>query len=227
MFQAKRNIVLRCFHKVSRFCRQLNKKRTSQNIHVMRTPRNGVNLFLRIALLPRGFGILAIAEYQKTRFVKISSAIQKLIMGEHKGTKWWSHRPTCIYFFQNKYAIKKFWEELSTFLYYDTVLIENDASNNSSIVACVFLATVTFLPSLRLVTTGGYWCTHKHRWYGSMKSAVEMSSVAMIYISNFITIGSGIQKLSGGRGYTHKQHDDLISLLSFFFQNTGKWASCR
>jgi hypothetical protein len=33
------------------------------------------------------------------------------------------------------------------FLRYDTGRIENDASNNSSIVACVFVAAVTFLPS--------------------------------------------------------------------------------
>jgi hypothetical protein len=31
-----------------------------------------------------------------------------------------------------------------------------------------------------------------------MKYAVEMSSVAMIYIPSFIQIGSGIQKLIGG-----------------------------
>jgi hypothetical protein len=32
--------------------------------------------------------------------------------------------------------------------------------------------------------------------------AVEMGSGAMIYILSFIKIGSGLQKLSGGRGYT-------------------------
>jgi hypothetical protein len=31
-----------------------------------------------------------------------------------------------------------------------------------------------------------------------VKHAVEMGSDAMIYISNFIKIGSGIQKLKGG-----------------------------
>jgi hypothetical protein len=47
-----------------------------------------------------------------------------------------------------------------------------------------------------------------------MKYAVEMGSVAMIYISSFIKIGSGIQKLIG---VIHRQHGDIISLISFFF----------
>jgi hypothetical protein len=49
-----------------------------------------------------------------------------------------------------------------------------------------------------------------------MKSVVEMGSVATKHVSSFITIGSGIQKFIGGRGYTHKQHGDLTGLLSFF-----------
>jgi hypothetical protein len=35
---------------------------------------------------------------------------------------------------------------------------------------------------------------HIHRWEGFMKYAVEMGSGAMIYISNFIKMGSGILK---------------------------------
>jgi hypothetical protein len=49
-----------------------------------------------------------------------------------------------------------------------------------------------------------------------MKYAVDMGSGAMIYISSFKKIGSGIQKLMGG---IHRQHGDLISLLSFFQNN--------
>jgi hypothetical protein len=45
--------------------------------------------------------------------------------------------------------------------------------------------------------------------------AIEMGSGAMIYISSFIKIGSGIQKLIG---VTHRQRGDRISLL-LFFQN--------
>jgi hypothetical protein len=53
---------------------------------------------------------------------------------------------------------KKFWEELiAYFPSYDTGHIENDASNNSSIVACVFVTTVTFLPSRCPATIGGFY----------------------------------------------------------------------
>jgi hypothetical protein len=43
--------------------------------------------------------------------------------------------------------------------------------------------------------------------------AFEMGSGAVIYIPSFIKIGSGIQKLMGGRD---RQQRDLISLLYFF-----------
>jgi hypothetical protein len=50
-----------------------------------------------------------------------------------------------------------------------------------------------------------------------MRYAVEKRSDAMIYISRFIEIGSGIQKLmGGGDSQTHRQHGDRISLLPFF-----------
>jgi hypothetical protein len=52
---------------------------------------------------------------------------------------------------------KKFWEELiAYFPWYDTGHIENDASNNSSIVGCAFVTAVTFLPSSCLATIGGF-----------------------------------------------------------------------
>jgi hypothetical protein len=52
---------------------------------------------------------------------------------------------------------KKFWEELiAYFPSYDTGHIENDASNNSFIVASVFVTAVTFLPSRCLATIGGF-----------------------------------------------------------------------
>jgi hypothetical protein len=51
-----------------------------------------------------------------------------------------------------------------------------------------------------------------------MKYAVEMDSSAVIYIPIFIKIGSGIQKLIRSiHRHTDRQHDDLISLLLFFF----------
>jgi hypothetical protein len=71
---------------------------------------------------------------------------------------------------------KKFWEELMIYFpWYDTDRTENDASNNSFIVAYVFVATVMFLPSRCLVTiatqTDGrdVWSTSLRRaqvaWY--------------------------------------------------------------
>jgi hypothetical protein len=50
---------------------------------------------------------------------------------------------------------KKFWEELiAYFPWYDTRHIENDASNNSFVVACAFVTAVTFLRSRCLATIG-------------------------------------------------------------------------
>jgi hypothetical protein len=55
----------------------------------------------------------------------------------------------------------KFWDELiACFPCYNTGRIENDASNNSSIVACVFVTAVTFLPSRCLATIRRY--TYRH-----------------------------------------------------------------
>jgi hypothetical protein len=49
-----------------------------------------------------------------------------------------------------------------------------------------------------------------------MKCAVGMDSGAMIYVPSRIKIDSGIQKLIGWKGFTHRQHGDLISVFSFF-----------
>jgi hypothetical protein len=57
----------------------------------------------------------------------------------------------------NLYINKKFWELLIVYFpWYDTGHIENDESNNSSIVACVFVTAVTFLPSRCLATIRGF-----------------------------------------------------------------------
>jgi hypothetical protein len=50
---------------------------------------------------------------------------------------------------------KKFWEELIAYFPWYKDRIENDVSNNSSIVTCVFVTAVTFLPSRFLATIGG------------------------------------------------------------------------
>jgi hypothetical protein len=48
--------------------------------------------------------------------------------------------------------------------FYDMARIDSDASNNSSIVACLFVAAVTNLPSRCLANRGGY--TYRHRLMG-------------------------------------------------------------
>jgi hypothetical protein len=82
------------------------------------------------------------------------------------------HFISLLFLFWNK----KFWEELiAYFPWYDTGHIENDASNNSSLVACVFVTAVMFLPSrclatigkfllsCCLATIGGYTDTHRQQ----------------------------------------------------------------
>jgi hypothetical protein len=48
-----------------------------------------------------------------------------------------------------------------------------------------------------------------------MNYATEMGSCAIIYMQSFIKIGLVIQKLTEEDSQTHRQHGDLISLLSF------------
>jgi hypothetical protein len=73
-------------------------------------------------------------------------------------TCWAISAPPNILYLENK----KFWEELiAYFPWYDTDHIENE-SNNSSIVAYVFVTAVTFLPSRCLATIGGYVDTYTH-----------------------------------------------------------------
>jgi hypothetical protein len=63
------------------------------------------------------------------------------------------------------------------------------ASKNSSIVVCVFAATVTFSPGRRLATIWRYTYKHTDRWQEFMKYAVEMGSGAMIYVPSLMKIG--------------------------------------
>jgi hypothetical protein len=43
-----------------------------------------------------------------------------------------------------------------------------------------------------------------------MNYAVQMGSGAMIYIRSFIKIGSGIQMLIRGEGFTDRQTDSMV-----------------
>jgi hypothetical protein len=103
------------------------------------------------------------------------------------------------------YKNKKFWEELiACFPWYDMDHIEN-VSNNSSVTACLFNTTVTFLVNHCLATIREYTYRHTDWWEGFLKYAVKMGSIAMIYISSFMKTGSVIQKLMGwGDTQTHR-----------------------
>jgi hypothetical protein len=67
---------------------------------------------------------------------------------------WWgsldgASAPCKAAAYTGQHRNRKFWEELiACFILYDTDRIENDVSNNSSIVVCVFVAAVTFTEQL-------------------------------------------------------------------------------
>jgi hypothetical protein len=82
--------------------------------------------------------------------------------------------------------------------------IENDASKSSSIVVCIFITAVMFLPSCCLATLGGY--AYRHRLMGGICEV------------HFRDKRSKVNRVDP---HTHRQYGDLISLLSFFFQNKG------
>jgi hypothetical protein len=80
---------------------------------------------------------------------------------------WRIWRPTRYMYICNILKNKKFREELSAYFpRYDTGHIENDASNNSSIVACVFVTAITFVPSRCLATIARYTYRHTDWWEG-------------------------------------------------------------
>jgi hypothetical protein len=104
-----------------------------------------------------------------------------------------------------------FWEEIiAYFPRHDTVYIEKDGPNSYSIIACVFFAGVSFIPSSCLAAIGYTHNRHKDWWDEFIKDAVEMGSVATVYISSPIKFGLGIQKLIQG---INRQHRDRIILV--------------
>jgi hypothetical protein len=72
---------------------------------------------------------------------------------------------------------------------------------NSSIVACVFIAAGTVLPSRCLATI--------HMQTQTMNYAVEIHSVVMMELPNLIKIDSVVLKLIKGI-HRHRKHDNLI-----------------
>jgi hypothetical protein len=93
---------------------------------------------------------------------------------------------------------KELWEEpIAYFPWYDTSHIENDASNNSSIVVCIFVTAVTFLPGrclatmegflpgCCLATTGGYTDIHTHILVHKHARARAKHSLFFTYTEDF------------------------------------------
>jgi hypothetical protein len=52
-------------------------------------------------------------------------------------------------------------------------LMENDASNNASIVACLFVASVTFFPRLGVPKAGGFYRAVAYQRYGDKHADTE------------------------------------------------------
>jgi hypothetical protein len=78
---------------------------------------------------------------------------------------------------------KKLWGEIIAYLpWYDMDRIENEASNNHSIVACAFVAAVTTLPSCYLPTIGVHIET-----YRAMIGIYEVRHWHSLWCHNIVT----------------------------------------
>jgi hypothetical protein len=83
----------------------------------------------------------------------IEFADMHLVLGE-----WNGNATMVLQMLSDDTENRKFWEELiAYFPSYDMGHIENDVSNNSSNVACVFVTAVTILPSSCVATIGGFF----------------------------------------------------------------------
>jgi hypothetical protein len=105
---------------------------------------------------------------------------------------------------------KKFWGELiAYFPWYDTGHIENEASNNSPIVACVFVTAVTFLPSRCLATIGRFLPSRCLATISGFLPIRCLATIRELVLSRYLATIRGIHR------HTHRQQRDLISLLLF------------
>jgi hypothetical protein len=111
---------------------------------------------------------------------------------------------------------KKFWEELITYiLRFDMDRVDNDTSNNSSIVACVLVAAVTFLPNPCLAMIRVY--TQTHRLMGGIYEVRRLDGLRCHDIhAKFHKNWFSHSKVGKGDTQTYREHGDRISLLSFF-----------
>jgi hypothetical protein len=93
--------------------------------------------------------------------------------------------------------------------------IEIDASNNSSVVACVFVAVVTFSLSRCLATVGRY--TYRHRL---IRGIYKVRGWDVLKCHDIHTKSNKDwvrhSKVNREHTQTYRQHGDSISLLLFF-----------
>jgi hypothetical protein len=96
----------------------------------------------------------------------------------------------------------------------DTDHIENDASNNSSVVACVFVTAATFPPSRCLATIEGFLSCRCLATVGGILTSRLLAKIMGLLPSRC---------LATIRGYTdtHGQQRDLIILFIFQNRNVG------
>jgi hypothetical protein len=121
------------------------------------------------------------------------------------GIRVFGSQPMCSHWDND--GNKKFWEEISFPWMRHVPHIKRRAQQ--FFYCCVLIvAAATILPSRCLAMIGGIYI-HKDWWEALTKYAVQMGSCAMIYLPNFIKIGSVIQKLI----HRHSQEGDRISLV--------------
>jgi hypothetical protein len=97
----------------------------------------------------------------------------------------------------------------------DTGHIENDAFNNSSIVPCVFLTAVTFLPSRWLARIGGFLPSRCIATIRRFLQSRCLATVRGLLLSRCGATIRGIRRHTRTHTHIYIQQRDLISLYYF------------
>jgi hypothetical protein len=114
---------------------------------------------------------------------------------------------------------KKLWEELiAYFPWYHAGHIENDASNNSSIVACVFVTAVTFLPSRCPATMGVILPSRCLATMRGFLSSRCLATIRGVLPSSYLATIGGYTDI-----HTHRQQRAIISLIYSFKLRKVDW----
>jgi hypothetical protein len=107
---------------------------------------------------------LSISSTLKMREVRSSETSAKIYRTtRHHITENSTHHSHCCESLKSNklFKNKKFWVELiAYFSWYDIGHTENGSSNNTSVVACVLVTAVTFLPTRCLATIRGFLPRH-------------------------------------------------------------------